>query len=161
MTDLNWGEIIGIFITCAIKPGIAGIPFAIFVLKFNLTEVLLVCLPGGISGIFLFTFMIDGIIKIYNLFLDKYFPNRNKNKKKFTKTNRFIIKTKRNFGIVGIAAITPLFLSFPLGIFLSLKFFGDRKKTLIWMSIFMTAWTFVLYFVFKFFHGVFEPYFTN
>lgn len=160
MLDLDWGEIITVFLLCAVKPGLGGIPAAVFGFKFGFLETLVVSSAGGVTGIFVFTYLIEGILKIINNFMDKHFPGRNKNKKKFTWKNRFIIKAKRNFGIIGVSAITPIFLSFPLGIFLSIRFFGEHKKTLIWMSIFCVFWTVVLFFVYKFFHNSLSQFFS-
>ena len=156
MIDLNWGEIIAVFISCAIKPGLAGIPTAVFVFKFNFLEALLVCSAGGITGSFVFTYLIDSIIKVWNRFLDKNFPNRNKNKKKFSRKNRFIIKAKKNFGIVGISIISPVLLSIPLGSFLAIRFFHDRRKTVFWMSLSVVFWTVVLFFIYTAFSSTFK-----
>ncbi|HEY1040427.1 MAG TPA: hypothetical protein VGF30_13520 [Bacteroidia bacterium] len=157
--DLDWGKVITVFISCALKPGLAGIPAAVFAFRFSFLEALLICSSGGITGTIVFSYLIGGIMKGVNILMDKYFPGRNKNKKVFTKTNRFIIRAKR-VGIIGIAAISPLLLSIPLGVFLALRFFDDRKKTIIWMSVSVVFWTVVLYLVFHFFSSTFERFFS-
>ncbi|MCD6068579.1 MAG: hypothetical protein K0S33_3405 [Bacteroidetes bacterium] len=159
MSHLDWGSILTVLISCAIKPGLAGIPAAVFVFNFSFLETLIVCSSGSLIGVFVFTYLIEGILKLVNRVLDKRFPNRNRNKKNFTWKNRFIIKAKRNFGIIGVSAITPVFLSYPLGIFLAIRFFGDHRKTLIWMSVSSVAWTVVLYFIFHFFHASLQRFF--
>lgn len=50
-------------------------------------------------------------------------------KKKFTKTNKFIVRLKHRLGIVGISFYAPLFLSIPLGTIIAAKFYGKHKKT--------------------------------
>jgi len=50
-------------------------------------------------------------------------------KKKFTKTNKFVVRMKMRFGIYGIAMYAPLFLSIPLGSIITAKFYGKEKKT--------------------------------
>src|ERR1700741_678967 len=117
MTDLDWGKIITVFVSCALKPGIAGIPAAVFAFRFSFLEALLICSSGGIFGTIVFSYLIGGILKWVNIFLDKHFPNRNKNKKIFNRKNRFIIRSKKTFGIIGIAIISPVLLSIPLGVF--------------------------------------------
>ncbi|MBP6458741.1 MAG: hypothetical protein KA264_01475 [Crocinitomicaceae bacterium] len=52
-----------------------------------------------------------------------------KEKKKFTKMNKGIVKMKHRFGIVGISFFAPLFMSVPVGTIITAKFFGKRKIT--------------------------------
>lgn len=152
MTDLDWGKIIAVFISCAIKPGIGGIPAAVLA-GFSFWEALIICSSGGIFGIVFFSYLIGAIIKWTGILLDKYFPNRGKKKKVFSRKTRFIIRAKRSFGILGISIITPLVLSIPLGIFLALRFFGDRRKIIIWMSAAMIFWTAALYLLYSVFQS--------
>jgi hypothetical protein len=62
-------------------------------------------------------------------------------KKKFTKTNKFIVKIKRRFGIYGVSLFAPLFLSVPIGTIITAKFFGHLKQTfpLILAGMFMNG----------------------
>lgn len=50
-------------------------------------------------------------------------------KKKFTKTNKFIVKIKMKLGIVGISFWAPFFLSVPIGSIVVAKFYGKEKIT--------------------------------
>ena len=150
MIDLNWGEIIGVFFASAVKLGIAGVPSAIL-LGFNFLEAFVVCSVGGIFGTIVYTYLIDVIMKGVSYLMNKISPNRNANKKRFTKSNRIIITVKKKFGIIGVCAISPLFLSIPLGVFLCLKFFGNKKMIMMWMSVFVMFWTILLYFALDYF----------
>ncbi len=152
--NITWSEFFAVFLASALKPGIAGIPTAVLVFGFNFFETLIVCSLGGITGSFFFSFLIDAVIKSFN----KLIKNRKSNKKKFTKVNRFIIIMKKRFGILGVSIIAPLFLSIPLGVFICLKFFGDRPKIIFWMSIFVVFWTIVLYFGLLHFRTLFEKF---
>lgn len=49
-------------------------------------------------------------------------------KKYFTRVNKFIIRTKRSIGIIGITFLAPLFLSIPLGSIIAAKFYGKNKN---------------------------------
>jgi hypothetical protein len=62
-------------------------------------------------------------------------------KKKFTKTNRFILKLKRKFGIYGICFWGPFLLSVPIGSIVAAKFYGKHKQTfpLIVLGMFINA----------------------
>jgi hypothetical protein len=52
-----------------------------------------------------------------------------KQKKKFTKTNKFIVRIKHKLGIIGVAFYAPLFLSIPIGTIITAKFYGKEKRT--------------------------------
>ncbi len=177
MIDLEWGKIITVFISSAVKLGLVGVPAAVFAFKFSFLETLLICSSGGIFGVFVFTYLIDVILKGWDLlfnkylvgrltrrlkvFLDKLFPGRNKKKKIFNSKNRFIIRAKKNFGLIGIAIISPVLLSIPLGVFLAVRFFKDKKMIIFWMSLSVVFWTVVLYLLFHFFYSTFAGYFTS
>ncbi len=150
MINLEWGEIVTVFFASAVKLGIAGVPSAIL-FGFNFLDAFIVCSAGGIFGTIVYTYLIDIIMKGVSFLMDKIRPNRNANKKKFTKSNRFVIKVKKKFGIIGVCAISPLFLSIPLGVFLCLKFFGHKKLIMMWMSVFVMFWTILLYFALDYF----------
>lgn len=62
-------------------------------------------------------------------------------KKKFTAMNKFIIRTKRSIGIIGISFWAPLFLSIPGGSIVTAKFYGKNKITfpLIVVGIFLNG----------------------
>ena len=52
-----------------------------------------------------------------------------KKRKTFTKTNKFIVRITRRFGIYGISLFAPLFLSVPIGSIITAKFYGKEKRT--------------------------------
>ncbi|MBL1281192.1 MAG: hypothetical protein COA33_013015 [Fluviicola sp.] len=52
-----------------------------------------------------------------------------KQKKKFSRMNKFILKIKGTFGQFGIAMWAPFFLSVPIGSIVAAKFYGKSKKT--------------------------------
>src|ERR1700722_11478786 len=100
---------------------------------------------GGIIGIVLFTYlggyMQDYFVKKY----PQYFS------RKFTPTNRFMVKVKQKFGLNGIAVITPVLLSIPIGVLVALTLTHDKKKIMISMiisTLFWSALIFVPYLVF-------------
>jgi hypothetical protein len=52
-----------------------------------------------------------------------------KSKKKFTRMNKFIVRIKRRFGIIGVSMYAPFFLSVPIGSVIAAKFYGKDKRT--------------------------------
>ena len=64
-----------------------------------------------------------------------------KERKNFTRMNKFIVRIKRSLGIYGISFYVPLFLSIPIGSIIVAKFYGKFKKTfpLVILGIAMNA----------------------
>ena len=144
MESPEWGPIISVFIASTLKLGLVGTPLAA-AFKFSFLKTLLVCGSGGVAGSFAFGYLSEEILIFWAWLMKKLFPNRKK-AKTFTKTNRVIVRTKKYFGIIGIAFISPLFLSIPLGSFVAVRFFKDRHKTVLYMCISSVLWTVILYF---------------
>ena len=139
-----WAEMLQVFFTTVFLPKV-GVATAHYY-HFTFLQTMLSAGSSSVLTSLLFTFFFDRAIKWTEHYLKNKFPDRNKNKKRFNRRNRLIIKSKRNFGIIGIAAISPVLLSIPLGAFLSIRFFGDKIKTFIWLSVFSLFWIIVFYF---------------
>lgn len=122
-------------------------PTAVVVFKYNFIKVILVACAGGITGNVIFTNLSAAILR----WMDNYRDKRNIHKKIFTKTTRRMIRIKQRFGLAGIAAITPL-ISQPIGAFFAEKFFKDKKKVILYLSVSVIIWAIGLYFVLYIFH---------
>ncbi|MFN8311141.1 MAG: hypothetical protein U0T73_14355 [Chitinophagales bacterium] len=100
---------------------------------------------GGICGIVLFTYLGEFIRE----WLIKTFPQRFN--KRFTKGNRLLVKIKQHFGITGIAFMTPILLSIPVGVFFALDLTSHKRKVIVPMIAACLFWSmvfFVPYYVF-------------
>lgn len=68
----------------------------------------------------------------------------------FTRTNRFIVRLKHNYGLVGLAVMPPI-LSIPITSLLAAKYFRHDRRTLpfllsavvVWSVVLSTAWGFI------------------
>jgi hypothetical protein len=73
-------------------------------------------------------------------------------KKKFTKTNRMVIRMKMNLGKYGICFFAPFLFSVPLGSIIVAKFYGKLRETypliVLGMAINAAITTFLAYVVF-------------
>ncbi len=142
-------KILSVFLTCSFAFKI-GFPTTFMVLDQNFMQVILVSCGGGIAGNILFTNLSAAILKaIHNFRAKRGLIHR---KKVFTKFNRRVIRIKQKFGLAGIAFITPIFLSTPVGAFLAERFFKDKKKIILYLSAATVLWAFALYFILLFFH---------
>ncbi|MCC6690097.1 MAG: hypothetical protein IT235_01065 [Bacteroidia bacterium] len=153
---MNWDdflEIAGVFILSAVKFGLAGVPSAVFA-KWSFLKVLTVTISGGITGTIVFTFVSEAVIKSYKKVKNKIVQkNKLDSKPKFTLTNKIIIKVKQRLGLFGLAILGPSVLSIPLGTFLGIRYFKDRKKVMSYMFVSIIAWAIILYF---FYHNIYR-----
>lgn len=136
-------------------------------LHFSFIETVLITSIGGVTGIIFFSFFWEHVIKLYFWFVHSYlyrFPKirtalRNvkytvikskSNPKVSFKRKRRYIRLKKNYGIVGIALLTPILLSIPLGSFLAVRFYGRTIKTILILSITLIVWSIVISFLIHF-----------
>jgi hypothetical protein len=128
----------------------ATFPVAIYLVKMTPLETLLYTNTGGILGTYVFMYLSQFLIRIWN----KYRPQslkRTKNKKRvFTGRNRRIVSIKMKYGLWGIVILNPVLLSIPLGSFLMVKYYGLKMKNMLWLLSGQVAWS-VIYVVFYFY----------
>lgn len=102
-------------------------PLAVLQFRFSFAETILWTNLGGLIGIYFFAFLSDKLITWWQLTFTKKKKAHKPNKQPkaiFTKRNRRIIRIKQNYGLIGIALMTPLLLSIPLGTFLMVRYYS-------------------------------------
>lgn len=114
-------------------------------------ETIVATISGGAAGVLFFVFLSEKLVLFFATF--KAGLNKNqaegdtkKTKKKFSKTNRFLVKFSRKFGLIGLAFITPSILSIPLGSFISSrlndKFVRNKPRLIIYLLASVVFWSF-------------------
>ena len=152
-------QFISAALACTISLSKIGIPTVIAIYKSNYLLALVSSCTGAVFGSVLFTYLFAGILKWWDKVKEKMFSSKHP-KKIFTKFNRRVIRIKHRFGLKGIAILTPIFLSIPIGAFLAERFYKDKKKVIIYLSISAISWCFVLYFIYLFFYDTFRSWFA-
>jgi len=129
--------------------------------KFSFHETVLYTSIGGILGILFFGFVTNQLIKLYNWFVHVYMYNhikirrrlksvkdfftnlfpKKKKKKIFSKKTKRFIRIKNKWGLFGIAFLTPLILSIPIGTFLAIRFYKATKRTIFILCLFVIIWS--------------------
>ena len=61
----------------------------------------------------------------------------------FTRTNRFIVRIKRGYGLLGLAIMPPI-LSIPLTALIAAKYFRHDRRTLPFLLATVAAWSVAL-----------------
>jgi hypothetical protein len=122
----------------------------------NYFQTIIFTTAGGIAGVVFFYHLSGWLIRMYYKYLHfrvkAMFTGRaklarmrsNLSEKKikiFSRRSRGYIKLKRNWGLIGIALLTPSLLSIPLGAFLANKFYSKNKSTLIYLSASVALWS--------------------
>lgn len=64
-------------------------------------------------------------------------------KRVFTRTNRFIVRVKHGYGLIGLAIMPPI-LSIPITAILAAKYFRHDRRALPFLLATVVAWSFAL-----------------
>ena len=159
MNSTEFWKFISAALACTNSLSKIGIPAVIAIYKSNYLLALLSSCSGAIFGTVVFTYLSAGLLKWWDKLKDKWFTSKHP-KKIFTISNRRVIRCKHRFVLTGIAILTPIFLSIPIGAFLAERFYKDKKKVIIYLSISAIFWCFTLYFIFLFFYTSFKNLFN-
>jgi hypothetical protein len=145
-------------------------PFLSFQLGYNYLQTIIITTIGGILGVFFFYFLSNALLKLFRKiwpWIKSFFASSHpkvstlpvkknnapeKSRKNFSRKNKFIVMTRRKYGLWGIAALTPTLLSIPLGTFLANKYYRNKKSVLFSLAISVICWSIIMssfYFVFK------------
>ena len=127
-------KIITIMVASSFKM-LFGVPLAIAT-GYNQLESIIIASAGGFIWVVIFTFFSQWIINVIEKFGSK------KEKRIFTKRNRFIIKVRQRFGLIGLAFIAPN-LTIPVGTFVLVKYFKSRRKIILYESLSVIFWAVV------------------
>lgn len=138
----SWWEIILVFLLSTVKFVFGAVPMALG-FGFSFFEAVVVTSIGGFLGVLSFTFMSDKIVHaLQRRRARKLAENPQMEKgKKFTRRNRMIVSVKRRFGLIGISILTPLLFSIPLGCFLSVRYFKNKQKIIMYMFASILFWS--------------------
>ena len=134
----NIVEIIGLTAFCGLKFFFA-IP-AVVLKGYSFWETIGIAVTGGLISFFIFFYFGEFLKMIFI----KYFRKKDKPSKKFNRRNRFIITIKGKYGLIGLAVITPIILSVPLGSILAGRYFDTDRKTIPFMTLSIVLWAFAL-----------------
>ena len=144
-------KIFPVFITSFLGFGKVYVPAAVALFEFNFWKVISVTCAGAVAGVLVFTNLSAVLMKWWHNAKMRYFRNH-RHPKVFTKANRRIIKIKKRFGIWGIALVSPIGLSIPVGTFIAERFYKDKKKVILVFSAAVIFWNTAIYFLLLFFY---------
>lgn len=111
---------------------------------FNYLQTLILTTIGGILGVIVFFYLSNGIAYLFYKITSKFKKNGTKPKNVFTWKNKMIVKTVRKYGLLGVAIITPVLLSIPLGTFIAARYFEDQTQVLKYLCSSVVFWSVIL-----------------
>lgn len=99
------------------------------------------------------------VMQLGSLFgkLEKRFAKKRRKKNPFNKRTRWAIKIRQRLGMWGIAFLTPVVFTPPLGAFLAVTFGYSRREILIKMFFSSLAWGSFFVFFFYYLKDTFFP----
>ena len=171
-------KIVLIILISSVKFAVAP-PFANYfqpATDFSYFETVLICIIGGMLGVTMFSFFtryiflawhyikkffikiskphelfttpvadIPGKVEVHYLYIDR--PS--KNKKLFTPRNRRIVKIWSKYGLAGIAFLTPVIFSIPIGTVVATRLVHNKKKIFLYMFISIVFWSMTMNYIFE------------
>ena len=139
---MSWIALLYVFFLAHVKFLVtATIAFATYP-QLSVDEVFLASSLGAISCFNIFYYISK---KVYFGDNKKSASPKNKKRKIFKRRNRILIKMKQSkTGFLLVCTCAPLFLSIPIGTVVTVKFFGDDKKTYWYVSILLVVMAFLL-----------------
>ena len=146
-----WFKAIGFFLLSSVKFAVASLPIAA---SFGYLQSLIILISGGIFGVFFFLYIWKEVFYFWNIYIVKKAPEEKKNFK-ISKQKRRIVKLKTNYGYWGVILLTPIVLSIPIGAFLLMQYFKNKKFLFIHLSLSVMGWGTILISFFKFFENLF------
>ena len=139
---MSWIALLYVFLLAHVKFLVtATIALATYP-QLSVDEIFIASSLGAISCFNIFYFISK---KIYFGQNKQSKSTKTKKTKTFKKRNRILIKMKQSkIGFLLVCTLAPLFLSIPIGTVVSVKFFGDNKKTYWYVSILLIIMSFLL-----------------
>ncbi len=131
-------EIVILLLLSSVKFALA-VGYMLFNKGFGYFETVIILMVGGSIGVVAFYFFGEWIMLKWNTFRRSSNPP-----KKFTKTNRLIVKVRKKYGLIGLALLTPVLLSIPVGCIIAARYYRFSYKVLLTLLGAVVFWSFVL-----------------
>lgn len=91
---------------------------------------------------------VAGNVEVHYDYVEKTLPSR----KLFTKRNRKMVQIWRKYGLIGLAALTPILFSIPLGTFFMTRLAKNKKRITLYMFISICSWSLLITTLFEIMH---------
>lgn len=127
---------------------------------------------GGMIGVVIFMHLNEWIITMWNRFREFYFKKKRVRssvfsepvadipehveihyqyvesiafpKKIFTRGSRRMVRIWKKYGLLGLAALTPVIFSIPIGTFFMIRVEKNKNRIILFMLISITCWSLII-----------------
>jgi len=174
-------KILSVILLSSVK-FVAAPPFAYLnkAYAFTSLEIIIYCVIGGMLGVIAFSYFSESIFSFWRFIKNKftkkkyiqqafsepivdidnppaikyeYVEQNMPPKKIFTKRNRKIVVVWKKYGLVGIAFLTPVILSIPIGTLIANSLVPDKKKIMVYMFFSVLFWAIFITVGFDIYHA--------
>ena len=122
-------------------------PLGGYVSGLNIVTTILTTVAGMMTAVLAFTFFGD-------FMRNRVFKSFFKNRKKFSDRNRKFIRIWRRYGLVGVAALTPVLLTPIGGTILAISFGTPKNRLIFAMFVSASIWSVLLTTIIYFFGNI-------
>lgn len=144
----NWYTLLPLLLVCSAFFKM-GMPAIVMYFHFDFLYSFVFAVGSGFAGSVFYTYFSYYLLRWWKKLKQQWHTHP---PKIFTKQNRRIIRIKNTFGLTGIALLSPILLSIPLGAFLGEKFYKNKKQVILYLNAAILFWFMVLYLLMKFFY---------
>lgn len=146
---------------------------------FTWIETNLYAILGGMLGVFVFMHISEWLIELWDRIRLFYYRKRKRKKgpfsppvadidspleikyeyvehaaeipkrKLFTRRNRRVVRIWKRYGLIGLAALTPIIFSIPIGTFFMTKLEKNKQKIFMYMLASICSWSLILTTIFE------------
>ncbi len=176
---IEFWKIVQVILLSSVK-FLAGPAFAYYNKQheFTLLESVVYCIIGGMLGVVVFSYLSKPFFKLEHWLFRKFrrwrqkprifskpkvdldgnfivnyeYVDKDEKRKVFTKKNRRIVQIWKKYGLMGIAIVTPIFLSIPIGTIIANSLEERKKKILLYMFFSILFWSVAMITVFELLH---------
>lgn len=140
--ETGWLETFLFLLLASVKFAVA-VPFFILENKLTFWQGMLFGISSGMLGILTFMFLSTLILQFWNWLKEQLGIKRAKPRKVFSKRSRMIVRVKSKYGLAGIALLSPMIISLPVGVFLAMRYFKNKKQVFIYMLGGVIIWSLI------------------
>ncbi|MCS6980720.1 MAG: hypothetical protein NZM65_00825 [Flavobacteriales bacterium] len=131
-------------LACAVKFAIAY-PTSILTFNFSFLEAVAFGVTGGGLGVFAFTYAGTFLVNSFNHLVKKLKgPRPAPRRPRFTPGRRRLVRIKQKYGLWGIAFLSPVLISIPIGCLVAVRYFHNRRRILFTMMASVLFWSVVM-----------------
>ncbi|MGB1241641.1 MAG: hypothetical protein ACPG49_03915 [Chitinophagales bacterium] len=109
----------------------------VFYYDFSFLFSILITISGGMLGVWIFSVL----HKYFTAWQAKHFPSKKKKTFTINRRKRIIVRIKNSYGLAGIAFLTPVFLTVPVGTIVANAFYKNKAKVYSYMFIAFSFWS--------------------